>query len=127
MLSSLILMRLNDLVNRFYKENYEETIVRIMKKKIIREDAEDLVQEALIKTCQNLKDRHYKVFLTYMAKSVHSCYINFVYRQKKSEIPRNKIVSLNDKFFNNLTYEEILSEILADENSNFDKEGDDNE
>ena len=112
------------MVNKFYKENYEQTISRIMKKKIIREDAEDLVQEALIKTCQNLKDRHYKVFLTYMAKSVHSCYIDFVYRQKKSEIPRNKIVSLNEKFFNNLTYEEILSEILKDENSDF-EEGDD--
>ena len=120
----LILMRLNELVNKFYKENYEQTISRIMKKKIIREDAEDLVQEALIKTCQNLKDRHYKVFLTYMAKSVHSCYIDFVYRQRKSEIPRNKIVSLNEKFFNNLTYEEILSEILKDEGSDF-EEGDD--
>lgn len=108
-------MRLNDLVNRFYKENYELTISRIMKKKILREDAEDMVQNALIKTCQNLKDRHYKVFLTYMAKAVHSCYIDFVYRQKKSEIPRNKIVSLNDKFYNNLTYEELLSEVLVDD------------
>ena len=99
------------MIANFYKKGYEKSISDLLQKgKITREDAEDIIQEALIKVARDFDVKKWKSFDCYLKKSIRSCYIDFVYKQGKKRIPKDMIIYLSDEIAENLTYEDIISD-----------------
>ena len=85
--------QLDNLIDDFYKKYYDIAI-RCMSKNMMREDAEDIIQNALFRFSQNYEaGKGY--WINYLNSIIRTETIRF-FKERKKDIPKKLLVSLEE-------------------------------
>lgn len=61
---------------------------------------EDIIQEALLRMVKANEKTEIKNYNSYFKRTLKTTYLDYVYRQGKKRIPKNKLVPLFDNILN---------------------------